>query len=129
MAVNLIGNLLLIVPLQHMGPPLATALASTVNVALLYRTLVARGHFTADEQLRRRAPRLLLAALAMGAVLWAGEGLLTPYVHGTWFVRFAALVALVSAGGLVYGLSALITGAFSRSDLRLLTRRRRKIDE
>ncbi len=129
MAVNLIGNLALIVPLQHMGPPLATALASTVNVALLYRTLVLRGHFAADAQLRRRAPRLALAALAMGAVLWAGQGLLTPYVHGTWFIRFAALVALVSSGTLVYGLCALLSGAFSRSDLQLLLRRRRKPEE
>jgi len=129
MAINLIGNLVLIVPLQHMGPPLATALASTVNVALLYCTLVARGHFAADAQLRRRAPRLLLAALAMGAVLWLGQGLLTPYVHGTWFIRFAALLALVSAGVLVYGLFAFITGAFSRSDLRLLVRRRSKIND
>jgi putative peptidoglycan lipid II flippase len=32
MVVNLVGNLVLIVPLQHMGPPLATAIASTVNV-------------------------------------------------------------------------------------------------
>ena len=38
-----------------MGPPLATAIASTVNVALLYRTLRKRGHFVADAQLRRRA--------------------------------------------------------------------------
>ncbi|WP_174280462.1 murein biosynthesis integral membrane protein MurJ, partial [Sphingomonas bacterium] len=61
MAVNLVGNFALIGPLQHMGPPLATALASTVNVALLYRTLAARGQFAADAQLRRRAPRALLA--------------------------------------------------------------------
>ncbi len=129
MVVNLIGNLLLIVPLQHMGPPLATAIASTINVALLYRTLVARGHFVADAQLRRRAPRLLLAALAMGAVLWVAQGLLTPYVHGTWFVRFGALVALVSSGGLVYALCAVLGGAFSVGDLQFLLRRGRKIKE
>jgi putative peptidoglycan lipid II flippase len=125
MVVNLVGNLALIVPLRHMGPPLATAIASTVNVAMLYRTLVARGHFTADARLRRRAPRLLLAALAMGVVLWFGQGLLMPYVHGTWPVRFAALAVLVSAGMVVYGLATLVMGAFSKDDIAFLLRRRR----
>lgn len=125
MLVNLVGNLALILPLQHMGPPLATALASTVNVALLYRMLVKRGHFAADARLRRRAPRLALAALAMGVVLWATQGLLTPYIHSTWLVRFGALAVLVSAGMLVYGLATVVSGAFSRDDLSLLLRRRR----
>jgi putative peptidoglycan lipid II flippase len=125
MAVNLVGNLALILPLQHMGPPLATAIASTVNVWMLYRTLAARGHFTADARLKRRAPRLLVAALLMGVVLWFTQDLLTPYVHGTWPVRFAALAVLVSAGALVYGLATVLSGAFSRDDLALLLRRRR----
>ncbi len=122
-AVNLIGNLALILPLQHMGPPLATAIASTINVALLYRTLVRRGHFVADARLRRRMPRLVLAALAMGAVLWAAQGLLMPYVHGSWPVRLGAMSVLVGTGCLVYGLAAIVLGAFTRDDLRLLRRR------
>jgi len=125
MVVNLVGNPALIVPLQHMGPPLATAIASTVNVAMLYRTLVRRGHFVADARLRRRAPRLALAALAMGAVLWFTQGLLTPYVHGGWAMRIGALTVLVCAGGLVYGAATIILGAFTRDDISLLLRRRR----
>ena len=125
MGVNLAGNLLLILPLQHMGPPLATAIASTVNVWMLYHALVKRGHFAADTRLKRRAPRLLIAALLMGAVLWFTQGLLTPYVHGTWPIRFAALAALVSAGALVYGLATILSGAFTKDDLALLLRRRR----
>jgi putative peptidoglycan lipid II flippase len=125
MGVNLIGNLLLIVPLQHMGPPLATAIASTVNVWMLYHTLVKRGHFAADARLKRRVWRLALAALAMGGVLWLGQGLVMPYVHGTWTIRIAAMAALVTAGAVVYGLATVILGAFSRDDLKLLLRRRR----
>lgn len=124
MVANLVGNLALIVPLQHMGPPLATALASTLNVAMLYRTLVRRGHFALDARLRRRAPRLMLAALAMGAALWFGQDLVAPYTHGSWLVRGTALAVLVSAGCLVYGVATLATGAFSRADLALLRRRR-----
>jgi putative peptidoglycan lipid II flippase len=123
-AVNLIGNLALIVPLQHIGPPLATAIASTVNVWMLYHRLVRRGHFMADRRLRRRAPRLVLSALAMGAVLWRGQILIMPYVHGSWFMRFGALAALVCAGMVVYALATVILGAFSRDDIALLFRRR-----
>jgi putative peptidoglycan lipid II flippase len=123
-AINLIANLLLIVPLRQVGPPLATAIASTVNVWLLYRQLVRRGHFMADRRLRRRAPRLLLAALAMGAVLWRGQEWMTPYVHGSWLMRIGALAVLVSGGTLVYGLATVMLGAFSRDDIVLLFRRR-----
>jgi putative peptidoglycan lipid II flippase len=124
MGVNLAANLALIVPLQHMGPPLATALASTLNVTMLYRTLVKRGHFTVDARLKRRAPRLALAAVAMGVALWFGQGLMAPYVHGTWAVRGLALAVLVSSGGLVYALGTVVSGAFTRDDLALLRRRR-----
>jgi putative peptidoglycan lipid II flippase len=124
MVVNLAANLALIVPLQHMGPPLATALASTLNVAMLYHTLVKRGHFTVDARLKRRAPRLALAAVAMGVALWFGQGLMAPYVHGTWLVRGLALAVLVSSGGLVYALGTVVSGAFTRDDLALLRRRR-----
>ncbi|CAH0495490.1 murein biosynthesis integral membrane protein MurJ [Novosphingobium sp. CECT 9465] len=125
MGVNLAFNLILILPLQHMGPPLATAIASTVNVWMLYRTLVKRGHFVADAQLKRRVWRLALAALAMGGVLWMGQGLVMPYVHGTWTIRLAAMAALVTSGVVVYGLAAVLMGAFSKNDLTLLLRRRR----
>jgi len=124
MVVNLVGNLLLILPLQHMGPPLATAIASTVNTWLLYSTLSQRGHFAADDRLKRRAPRLALAALAMGAVLWTVQDRLMPYLHQTWLMRFGALALLVFSGALVYGIATFALGAFTRADLQFLRRRR-----
>ena len=122
--VNLALNLALIVPLQHIGPPLATAIASTVNVALLYWALRKRGHFVLDDRLRRRAPRLFLAALAMGGVLWTAQDQLTPYLHATWLVRMVALGLLVSAGALVYGVATFVLGAFTLDDLKFLRRKR-----
>ena len=122
--VNLVGNLVLIVPLQHMGPPLATAIASTVNVALLYRELRKRGHFVPDARLKRRVWRLLLAALAMGVVLWFAQGLVTPWVLGFWYERTAALGLLVFSGALVYVIATFVMGAFTRDDLQFLRRKR-----
>jgi len=124
MGANLALNLILILPLRHMGPPLATALSSTLNVALLYTTLTKRGHFTIDARLRRRATRLVFAALAMGAVLALTQGYLAPYTHGTWFVRLAAMAVLVGGGVCVYGVASIALGAFTREDLGLLRRRR-----
>ena len=123
MVVNLVLNLALIVPLRHMGPPLATAIASTVNVALLYRTLRRRGQFTADAQLRRRAWRMLAAAVAMGAVMFFLTDLFTPYVTGTSLHRWAAMFVLVGAGALVYFAATFLFGAFRPADIRKLVRR------
>lgn len=122
--VNIVGNLILIPTIGTMGPPLATALSSTVNVAMLYRTLGQRGHFTADARLRRRIPRLLLAALMMGAVLY----LLAPYVEEHLIrslpIRITALLLFCGGGAVVYAIACFATGAFRREDIKLLVRRR-----
>ncbi|TPG55150.1 murein biosynthesis integral membrane protein MurJ [Sphingomonas glacialis] len=122
--INIVGNLILIPLIGHVGPPLATALASTVNVAMLYRTLAARGHFVADAGLRRKVPRLLLAALLMGATIYAFEQLLDPYLGGPLIVRYAALGVLVGAGGAVYGVACFVTGAYRIADIKGLLRKR-----
>jgi putative peptidoglycan lipid II flippase len=122
-AVNLVLNLVLIVPLGHMGPPLATAIASSVNVALLYRALVRRGQFAPDAPLRRRAPRLLLAALAMGAVMFLLLDLFAPYVTGTSLQRWLAMLVLVGTGTLAYAIATFATGALRVADVTRLFRR------
>ncbi|WP_375286289.1 murein biosynthesis integral membrane protein MurJ [Sphingomonas sp.] len=123
MAVNLALNLALIMPLRHMGPPLATALASTVNVWLLWRALVRRGEFVADAQLKRRTWRLTLAALAMGAALWFALDLFRPYTTGGSLQRWGAMFVLVGAGCVVYLAASVLLGAFRLSDARRLIRR------
>jgi putative peptidoglycan lipid II flippase len=128
--INLVGNILLI-PLfgrygfGHVGPPLATAIASTVNVWMLYRTLRKRGHFEADSRLRRRVPRLVIASLLMGAALFWVAPVIDPYLTGSILHRGAGLIALVTAGVVVYAIACFLTGAFVLDDLKLLTRRTR----
>lgn len=131
-AINLIGNVTLIpllgrYDLGQIGPPLATALASTVNVAMLYVTLRRRGHFTIDAALRRKAPRLALAAALMGAALLAITPAVDPYLTRGLVVRGAALAVLVGAGAAVYGLACFLTGAFRIADLRALLQRRARV--
>jgi putative peptidoglycan lipid II flippase len=123
-AVNLVLNIALILPLRHMGPPLATALASTVNVWMLYYTLKKRGHFEADARLRKRVPRLALAAVLMGVAIYFVAPLIDRYFTGSIVYRAAGLTALVSAGGAVYGVACFLTGAFALDDVKLLMKRR-----
>jgi putative peptidoglycan lipid II flippase len=125
-AVNLVLNLALIVPLKHVGPPLATALASTVNVWMLYHTLKKRGHFEADARLRRRVPRLAVASVLMGAALFFVAPLIEPYLTGSIVRRAAGLVMLVGAGSAVYAIACVLTGGFVLDDLKLMMRRTRK---
>jgi len=125
-AVNLGLNLALIMPLKHMGPPLATALASTVNVWMLYHTLRKRGHFEADARLRRRIPRLAVAAVMMGVVLYFVAPLTQPYLTGSILRRVGGLAALCAAGGSVYAVACLLTGAFRIDDLKLIMKRTRQ---
>jgi putative peptidoglycan lipid II flippase len=128
-AVNLVGNLILIPTLGrfglgHVGPPLATAIASTVNVAMLYRALRKRGHFEADRQLKRRLPRLALAALIMGGAVYLLAPYADPWLTRSLVERGLALAVLVGGGAAVYALACFLTGAFAIGDLKTLLKRR-----
>lgn len=128
-AVNLGGNVILIPLLAqwgfgHVGPPLATALSSTANVVMLYRTLRRRGHFVPDAQLRRRVPRLAIAAVLMGAAIFSFDRLLDPWLGGRIWERYLALGVLVGGGVAVYAIACLLTGAFALDDVKLLLKRR-----
>jgi putative peptidoglycan lipid II flippase len=123
-AINIAANIALIPTIGHVGPPLATALASTVNVAMLYWTLRARGHFRADAQLKRRIPRLALAAVLMGGLVFAFDRLLDPWLTGGFVQRYAALAVLVGSGVALYGIACFVTGAYRIADLKALVARR-----
>ena len=61
-ALNLAMNVAFMVPLQHIGPALATSLAAIFNVGWLGVVLARRGHLRLDAQLRRRSVRMAAAA-------------------------------------------------------------------
>jgi putative peptidoglycan lipid II flippase len=126
MLVNLGLNLALIPTLGHIGPPLATAVAATVNVGLLFYTLRQRGHFVADAQLKRRSWRLAIAAILMGATLWPMLGWLMPYTSGSWLIKGSAMAVLVGTGCLVYAVATLLSGAFTLGEIKAQFTRKRK---
>jgi putative peptidoglycan lipid II flippase len=127
--INIVGNIILIpvlgqYGLGHVGPPLATALASTVNVWMLYRTLRNRGQFEADAHVKRRIPRMFLASLIMGGLLLFVTPFVDPYLSGSLLERGTGLAVLVGSGVALYGLACLATGAYAIDDVKLLLRRR-----
>jgi putative peptidoglycan lipid II flippase len=121
-ALNLALNLAFMMPLQHIGPALATSLAAMFNVGGLGVMLARRGLLRLDARVRRRALRMMLATGAMGVALWlTQQALFAVPPHG--FARIGALVALVGVGLVAYGLAAQLLGA---GDLRELARLRRR---
>jgi putative peptidoglycan lipid II flippase len=111
-ALNLALNLAFMVPLKHLGPPLASALAAWFNVAVLAAILMRRGHMAFDAQLARTVPRMVLAGVVMVLALsaldrWAFQPL---YHLPGW--RWAGLGLLVAGGAAAYGLSGHVLGAF-----------------
>jgi putative peptidoglycan lipid II flippase len=75
-----------------------------------------------DARSRERLPRIVLAALLMGAVLYGGHMLLTPFLaDAVW--RYAALVALIALGIVSYFAIGALIGAFRLSDFRKLRQR------
>jgi putative peptidoglycan lipid II flippase len=123
-ALNLAMNVAFMIPLQHIGPALATSLAAIFNVLWLGGVLARRGQLRLDTDLRRRGLRMLAASSVMGVALWVCQRALfaTP-LHG--ITRLAALAALVTVGMVVYGVAAVLFGAGDPRMLgRLLGRRR-----
>ncbi|MEZ5926198.1 MAG: murein biosynthesis integral membrane protein MurJ [Hyphomicrobiaceae bacterium] len=119
MIVNVIASLALFFLFKsmgvrpHYGIAIATALAGWCNAVLLWRTLVRRGHYTADARVKKVLPKIALASAAMGTALWLGTMLVDPLFAAdqpVW-LRFSALAVLVAAGLAVYALLIQATGA------------------
>ena len=118
MVVNLVGNLLLIWPLGHVGIALSTALAAWVNAAALFIVLRRRGHFGIDARLRRAGLRLFIAVATMVGVLLLLNPVIAPFTDGGWLARVLALAVLIGSGGLAYAIAARLLGVFTLTALR-----------
>lgn len=128
MTVNVIGSVLLLGPLQHVGIALANSLAVSVNAALLYRQLRRKKIAVADEKLPSRLWKIGLSAAMMAAmtafmteILWKG------FAFSGLSQQIAALCALIAACGLAYAVLLHLTGAMRWREA-LSIARNKKID-
>jgi putative peptidoglycan lipid II flippase len=112
--------------MPHLGIAVATTLGGWLNAGLLYATLVRRGQFVKDARLCRALPRILVASLLMGVVLWLLAAVLAPSFQqtGASLERVLALITLVGAGLITYAIAVVGLGAVQIRQLIGLLRRR-----
>ncbi len=124
MLFNLVGNLILIWPLAHVGVAASTAIAAWVNAAVLYWLLHRGDHLRADARLIARGARIVIAGAVMGAALWFAAPLADGFMAGDLIQRVVALSLLCGGGALVYAGAIFGTGAYRLSELKSLITRR-----
>jgi len=125
--VSMVVNVVLAVGLAYwfgyLAAAIGTSVAGWVMLILLWRGTRHTGiSGRMDDRLRRVLPKIIIASLLMGAVVWGisigmHDLLITPTI------RYAALAALIGAGVIVYGALIIGLGAMSVSDIKQGLRR------
>ena len=122
-ALNIALGFALYRPFGAVGLAAATSIASWVNALALGWLLRKRGDWRADVALVQRAPKSLLASLAMGGVVLAGVELLAgPLAGGDW-TRAAALGGICAGSGAFYLILGWSIGAADRDAIAALAKR------
>lgn len=110
MGCNMLFNLILILPLAHVGLALATSLSALLNAGLLLQGLRRQGvlHFSAGWG--AYLGRLLLANACLVALLLWGRQEAVQWLQWGDTTRIGALALLCGGGGLGYLLALLLAG-------------------
>ena len=125
LAANVALNFALIPYFGIHGLAAVLAITAWINCGTLYFILRRRGHFEFSKDVAFRVTRQLIAAAAMGAVLYVLEGQLGGLYGGSLGERLIAIVALVSAGGAAYFGLGWVIGAINKDDVMVLLRRKK----
>ena len=88
-----------------------------MNVVVLAAVLIRRKQWRPDSGLLATAPRMLLAALLMAAVLWVVNPYVLPMAQASLAQRALGMLLLVGSGGLVYAGVGLLIGAWNPRQL------------
>jgi len=117
--INIVGSLSMFFWLGHVGIAIATSLSAWTNATLLATTLLRRGHFTPDAELKKRGGMMVLASLLMGAAIWVVSIPLNPFFPPSngILIQVSALAAIVGGGLLIYLGAAQMTGAVNARTL------------
>jgi putative peptidoglycan lipid II flippase len=98
------------------GIAAAIALGAWSNAFALIRRGAAAFGFSIDAEARRRLPRIAVAALAMGGVLWLQGALAWPPAGAHGLAQAAMLGVLIIAGVAIYGLLLALFGVINWAD-------------
>lgn len=121
---NMVMNLLLMGPMQHVGLALSTTLAAYLNVGLLLWQLSRRVGFHPGAGFLSALWRSMVATACMAGLLYWVVGLI-PLQSGTWPIARILLPA-VAGSVVIYGGVAWVLGLREMKELVELWRRRRR---
>jgi putative peptidoglycan lipid II flippase len=100
--INLILNLILMDPFLHKGIAAATAISAWCNALGLAFVLKRRGYFSLDKRNTVRLPRMVVASLLMGVMLFFSLIFLNKFFVYETPINLYILVTLVFAGLIIY---------------------------
>ncbi len=123
MILNVALSLWLITFMDHVGIALATSLSSWFNAAALWFFLKKRNQFSIDHRLQIRLPKIVMASIIMGGIVWLVLNYVGPHITGQSLKSILYLALLIVLGTVSYGFFAQITGASSVGELKSLLRR------
>jgi putative peptidoglycan lipid II flippase len=125
---GIVANFVLIPVIGIYSLAAVTSAGAWINFALLFVILYARNQFRMPGWLIGRVSKQLIAALAMGASLYAVKLAAGDLFFGDALERVIGLAALVGIGGVVYFAIAWMIGGMDRQAIAAL-RRRAKTEE
>ncbi len=98
------------------GIAASIAVAAWSSAAVLIARSAASFGFALDAGARRRLPRILAAALAMGALLWLVAGLAWPWAAAPGLGQAALLGGLIAGGLAAYAALLAVSGVVTPTD-------------
>jgi putative peptidoglycan lipid II flippase len=117
LAVAVLAGLLLQRPFGTSGIAAGIALAAWSSAGVLILRGAASFGFAIDAAARRRLPRIVVAALAMGGVLWLTARLVLPFAANAHGLAQAAVLGVLIAGGIaIYALLLILLGVTKWAD-------------
>ena len=125
LAAGIVANFILIPYLGIYSLATVTSASAWINFGLLFIILHARNQFRMPGWLIGRVSKQLIAALAMGASLYAVKIAAGDLFFGGVLERALGLGALVGIGGIVYFAVAWMIGGMDREAIATLTRRKK----
>lgn len=127
MATNVIVSLAAAPFIEWRAVPVGTAAAAYLNAILLWREIVRRGGAPLWRLTGVAMVKMAAAAAVMGAALWGALAFGDDIVRDPW-LRFPALLGLVTLGLAVYLAAVAAIGAVRLDDVRTALKRRSEAD-
>lgn len=123
LAASVVANFVLIPVMGIYSLATVTSAGAWLNFLALFVILAVRGHFSMPGWLVSRVARQLVAAAAMGAVLYFLQRMLGDVFTGGLGERVVGLGLIVGTGAVIYFSLAWLIGGIDRDDIKTLFRR------